>query len=145
MRQASLKAGLSENAIQHIVAGHTPKPRPDTLKAITDTWGTPRDYAELMRLAGYDVTLSPDLNDPEEAEMLSLFRELSSETRDYVLKMLRSICGKDQSLPDELRKPDIVPIALRAEELDAHGRRAILEMMQYVIKAQRADEKDTGE
>jgi hypothetical protein len=145
MRKASLQAGLNENEVQQIIKGDRPTPRPDTLKAITDTWGTLGDYIELMRLAGYEIPLSPDFDDPEEAELLALFRDLPPKARDYVLKILRSVSGKDMSLPDELREPDITPIALRAGQLDAQGRRAILEMMEYVIKAQRADKKDTGE
>lgn len=55
MSKMSTEAGLSINAVQQIVSGKVKKPDPDTIKALTDRWGTPEDYRELMRLAGHPL------------------------------------------------------------------------------------------
>jgi transcriptional regulator with XRE-family HTH domain len=91
MRQAASQAGLDKNAVQQIVAGSRRRPRPSTLRAIADAWGTEQDYYEMLRLAGYHVPLPPNLDDPEEAEVLVLFRDLSTEARRYALEMLRAL------------------------------------------------------
>lgn len=127
MRRASIEAGLNENAIQQIIKGIRSNPLPDTLKAIADTWGTPQDYYEMMRLAGYDTPLPPDVDDPVEAKMLTLFKALSDEEKDRVLEMLWALNRKDT---------DVTPIALRAGELDERGQHTILEMIEYIRKAQ---------
>ena len=47
MRQASVKAGLNMNAIQQIVNSDI-LPRPNTIKSLADTWGTPEDYVAML-------------------------------------------------------------------------------------------------
>lgn len=136
LRQASIRAGLNENAIQQIVKGARPRPRPGDLKLIADAWGTPQDYYEMMRLAGYEVPLPPDMDNPEDVKLLTLFRTLPEEDRKYVLDILWALNKGEVTLETELRKPQVQRIALRASELDEHGRAAILDMIEYVRKAQ---------
>lgn len=60
MRQASIKAGLNTNAIQQIINSKI-TPRPNTIKALADMWGTPEDYVAMMRLSGYEVPDTVDI------------------------------------------------------------------------------------
>jgi transcriptional regulator with XRE-family HTH domain len=136
LRQASIRAGLNENAIQQIVSGARPRPRPGDLKLIADAWGTPQDYYEMMRLAGYEVPLPPDVDNPEDVKVLTLFKTLPEEDRKYVLDILWALNRGEITLETELRKPQVQRIALRASELNERGCQAILDMMEYVRKAQ---------
>jgi transcriptional regulator with XRE-family HTH domain len=127
MREASRRAGLNENAIQQIANGDRPHPRHDTLKAIADTWGTEHDYFEMCRLAGYPTPIPPGV-DEDEIKLLTMFRALPEEGQKQLLETVASLHGgKDKG---------ILPIALRAGELDERGQRTILEMIDYVQKAQ---------
>lgn len=60
MRKASIKAGLNTNAIQQIINAKL-TPRPNTIKALADMWGTLEDYVAMMRLAGYEVPDTVDI------------------------------------------------------------------------------------
>ncbi len=60
-RQASIEAGLANNAVTQIVNRAILKPRPTTLEALARTWGTPEDYRQMMLLAGYKVYDRPEL------------------------------------------------------------------------------------
>ena len=84
MRQASLLAGLNENALQQILKSTHFTPRPDTLKALTDKWGTVEDYIVLMRLAGFEMPETVDIE------------ELSAAKKRVV-----ELLSKDE-VPDEL-------------------------------------------
>jgi transcriptional regulator with XRE-family HTH domain len=136
MRKASQRAGLNENSIQQIVNGARPHPRHDTLKAIADTLGTEHDYYEMCRLAGYPTPVPPGVNE-EEIKLLTMFRALSDEGKDQLLQTVSSLHGGQEQA--------ILPIALRAGELDDRGRRTILEMIEYVQKAQGNSTEKTGE
>lgn len=83
-RQASLRAGLNENAIQQILSLDRTQPSPITLKKLADTWGTSQDYRTLMRLSGYDI--------PEPIEMAGL-----SEVKRQAIELL-----VDEAIPDRL-------------------------------------------
>ena len=135
MRSASIQAGLNPNSIQQIVNGQRPHPRHDTLKAIADALGTEHDYYEMCRLAGYPTPIPPGI-DEEETKLLTMFRALPEEGREQLLKTVTSLHGG--------RERAILPIALRAGELDERGRRTILEMIEYVQKAQ-SDETEEEE
>lgn len=137
MRQASIDAGLNENAVQQIVNGNRPRPRHDTLKAIADKWGDEHDYYEMCRLAGYPTPVPPDLEDAQEVTMLMIFRALPSEEKQRVLQTL--------SAAHEHKESRILPIALRAGELDERGQRTILEMIDFVQKAQEEKQPETEE
>lgn len=50
----------------------------------------------------------------------------------------------DTPAEDQLRDPEIVHIALRASELDEQGRHAILEMIEYIRKAQELEDAQEG-
>jgi transcriptional regulator with XRE-family HTH domain len=77
-RQAAVQAGLANNAVTQIVNRAILRPRPSTLEALAETWGTPEDYRELMRLAGYRVPETLDLSNlsPAKRQIITL---LSSE------------------------------------------------------------------
>jgi len=90
-RQASIQAGLPNNAVFRLINNITLHPSPITLEKLANKWGTDADYYEMMRLAGYKVPPVPNLKDTEEAEALTLFRSLSSEAREYALKILRGL------------------------------------------------------
>lgn len=134
MRRASQNAGLNENSIQQIVIGARPRPRHDTLKAIADTLGTEHDYYEMCRLAGYPTPIPPNLESEDEVAMLTIFRDLSPEQKQEALKALGTVHDQEGG--------KILPIALRAGELDERGQRTILEMIEFVQKAQ--TEPDEG-
>lgn len=134
MRKASEEAGLNVNSIQQIVNGQRPRPRHDTLKAVADTLGTDHDYYEMCRLAGYPTPIPPGVNDEEEVRLLTMFRALPQEGKEQLLKTVTSLHGG--------KERTILPIALRAGELDDRGQRTILEMIEYVQKAQASEEKE---
>jgi hypothetical protein len=128
MRQASIEAGLNENAIQQIVSGDRPHPRHDTLKAIADKWGTEHDYYEMCRLSGYPTPIPPNLEDDQEVAILTLFRSLSPEEKENLLRTLDAVKKRSGG--------KVLPIARQVGELDERGQRTILEMIEYVKKAQ---------
>jgi transcriptional regulator with XRE-family HTH domain len=137
MREASRRAGLNDNAIQQIANGDRPHPRHDTLKAIADTWGTEHDYFEMCRLAGYPTPIPPGVNDEDEIRLLTMFRALPREGQEQLLETVTSLHGGEEKA--------ILPIALRAGELDERGQRTILEMIEYVQKAQTESEEGEPE
>jgi transcriptional regulator with XRE-family HTH domain len=134
MRKASEEAGLNVNSIQQIVNGQRPNPRHDTLKAIADTLGTEHDYYEMCRLAGYPTPVPPGVNDEDEIKLLTMFRALPQEGKEQLLKTVTSLHGGKERA--------ILPIALRAGELDDRGQRTILEMIEYVQKAQASEKEE---
>ena len=136
MREASKRAGLNENAIQQIANGNRPHPRHDTLKAIADTWGTEHDYFEMCRLAGYPTPIPPGVNE-DEIKLLTMFRALPREGQEQLIETVTSLHGDKEST--------ILPIALRAGRLDDRGQRTILEMIEYVQRAQESDEEEPEE
>jgi transcriptional regulator with XRE-family HTH domain len=137
MREASRRAGLNENAIQQIANGDRPHPRYDTLKTIADTWGTEHDYFEMCRLAGYPTPIPPGVDDEDEIKLLTMFRALPREGQEQLLETVTSLHGG--------KGKSILPIALRAGDLDDRGRRTILEMIEYIQKAQAEKEEETEE
>ncbi len=90
-RQAALQAQLNVNAVTQIINREILKPTPHTLHKLANQWGNQADYYEMMLLAGYDVPLPPGIDDPQEAETLTLFRSLTTEARDGALKILRAL------------------------------------------------------
>ncbi len=60
-RQAAIQAGLANNAVTQIVNRGISRPRPATLESLANTWGTPEDYREMMKRAGYKVPDTPEL------------------------------------------------------------------------------------
>jgi transcriptional regulator with XRE-family HTH domain len=135
MRKASEEAGLNVNSIQQIVNGQRPNPRHDTLKAIADTLGTDHDYYEMCKLAGYPTPVPPGVNDEEEIKLLTMFRALPQEEKEQLLETVTSLHGGTER--------SILPIALRAGELDDRGQRTILEMIEYVQKAQAGGKEES--
>jgi transcriptional regulator with XRE-family HTH domain len=133
MRSASMKAGLNPNAVHQIASGERPHPRHDTLKAIADTLGTEHDYYEMCQLAGYPTPVPLGVNNREEVKLLTLFRALPEEEQEQLLQTITSLHGGGGR--------DILSIALRAGDLDNRGRRTILEMIEYVQKAQKEEEE----
>jgi transcriptional regulator with XRE-family HTH domain len=134
MRSASIKAGLNPNAVHQIASGERPHPRHDTLKAIADTLGTEHDYYEMCRLAGYPTPIPPGVDNREEVKLLTLFRTLPEEEKEQLLQTVASLHGE--------RDGSILPIALRAGDLDDRGRRTILEMIKYVQEAQKKEKEE---
>lgn len=137
MRSASIKAGLNPNAVHQIASGERPHPRYDTLKAIADTLGTEHDYYEMCRLAGYPTPIPPGVDNREEVKLLTLFRTLPEEEKEQLLQTIISLHGGKDDF--------ILPIALRAGDLDNRGRRTILEMIEYVQKSQSSETEETEE
>jgi hypothetical protein len=136
MRQASIKAGLNENAVQQIITGHNVRPRPATLKAITDTWGTPKDYFELLRLAGHDTTT--ELKTPEEAELLVQFRKLSDDIKSQMVEALKTVNRQTSASPDLVNS---LTVALRAGDLSTQGQLAILDMIEHILRMQQYEKE----
>lgn len=135
MRSVSLQAGLNQNSVQQIVKGRRPHPRHDTLRVIADVLGTDYDYYKMCQLAGYPTPVPPGV-DEEESKLLTLFRDLPEEGREQLLQTVTSLHGG--------KGKDILPIALKAGELDARGRRTILEMIEHVQKAEKEDSEGKG-
>lgn len=75
MRQASLQAGLNENSVQQILKATHFTPKPQTIKALADQWGTQEDYVNMLRLAGHSL--------PVHAELDSLSTE-----KQYAIRLL---------------------------------------------------------
>jgi len=101
MRRMALEAGVGESIVNGIIKLGMGA-RPETLKALADRWGTPADYAAMMRLAGHPVPNG--ISDPGTREMLQLYEQMSSDQRDY----LRTVATQ--------YAPDVLVKALRLAE-----------------------------
>jgi hypothetical protein len=75
-------------------------------------------------------------------KVLTLFHSLSKEDQEYVLNILWALNTGETMLEAELRQPQVERIALRASELNEQNRQAILEMIEYVRKAQTLDNRE---
>jgi transcriptional regulator with XRE-family HTH domain len=137
MRSASMKAGLNPNAVHQIASGERPHPRHGTLKAIADTLGTEHDYYEMCRLAGYPTPVPPGIDNRKEVQLLTMFRALPEQEQEQLLQTIISLHEGGDDF--------ILPIALRAGDLDNRGRRTILEMINYVQKSQSDETEETKE
>lgn len=72
MRQFSLQAGLNENAVQQILKATHFVPKPQTIQALTDTWGTPEDYITLMKLAGHTIPATLTVDELSQAKQRAI-------------------------------------------------------------------------
>lgn len=65
------------------------RPEPRNLERMAEVFGF--SYDELMRLCGYRVSESPVEVDPDETELLALFRQVPDDQRPVVKLMLRGL------------------------------------------------------
>lgn len=99
MRQASIRAGLSEDTIGVIVRRDT-RPRPETLKAISE--GIDGDFQLMMILAGH---IEPPSLQGFDREVVALGRQLQEEWQrlikadpEHAVEIMRSTIIQAQAL-----------------------------------------------
>ena len=89
-RQFALRAGLTHNFVYKVESGV--KPRPEALRKAAETWGRTdrekaKDFRQLMRRAGYEVTVDRTVTD-EEWRCIERWRELPERDRAQVLRLI---------------------------------------------------------
>ena len=89
-RQFALRAGLTHNCVYKVESGV--KPRPEALRKAAETWGRTdrekaKDFRQLMRRAGYEVTVDRTVTD-EEWRCIERWRELPERDRAQVLRLI---------------------------------------------------------
>ena len=117
----SLEAGLSASAIRQIQKGIIKRPTGDTIRKIADRWGTPDDYAAMMRLAGHPVPEAPSLDahtqqivqaseqwSPAQRELLaSLMSRTTPEALAHLLRYTRELHDPEEDNEDRLEFSDV--------------------------------------
>lgn len=103
MRRMAIDAGLGESIVNGII-NRGMGARPETLKALTDRWGTEADYRQLMQLAGHPLpedTIGDRLTMAQKI-LIANYSQLSTDhqrTVDWILDK-HSIEGADPSVLD---------------------------------------------
>lgn len=89
-RQMAMDANINESAVQQIISGRTGA-SPSVLKALSDRWGTPTDYREMMCLAGHYLPDALDTLEPIERLLIERHRELPGDLKAFVKEMLEEV------------------------------------------------------
>jgi hypothetical protein len=94
-RQASVEAGLANNAITLIVNRQVIRPRPDTLRKLAEKWGTDEDFYLMMSLAGHLRSASKkstktgqgdEMSAWEAERIIAALRTMTAEQRENVIR-----------------------------------------------------------